>query len=352
MILAAAMPLLRLILAFTLASMCLLALLCVWNTHREVLILRERLDEALLEQQRRLEQTVEIFDSPAAAAPWSDHDRIHALNDLIAVSPFGYRNGSFECCPTHDKRLKVQTRHMKYKLCYERQGGSGMVRSETPPNVLEACASKKHEIDSRALTRERALSVYVNGKVVSVDDIAYGTEILFQQRHMHSMVTFLGVGMQQDPNDAIAIADLLWRVRPRLLIELGTSGGGSALFYARVMRGYDPEARVLTMDPAIDTVPLQNWNHVEMRSFCSHCQPASATRMWKAAVTFVHALPSSSKALQSAAKLADAATAAGRAVLVMEDSNHLYDSVSGNPTEPHTQCTEHRPQRIQCTVHH
>ena len=132
--------------------------------------------------------------------------------------------------------------------------------------------------------RERSLSVYVNGKTISVDDVTYATEILFQQRHMHSMVTVLGVGMQQDPNDAIASADLLWRVRPRLLIELGTSGGGSALFYARVMRGYDPEARVLTMDPAIDTVPLQNWNHVEMRNFCSHCQPASATRTWKASV--------------------------------------------------------------------
>ena len=62
---------------------------------------------------------------------------------------------------------------------------------------------------------------------------------------MYSTTTFLGVALQQDPLDAFAIADLLWRLRPRLLIELGTSGGGGALFYARVMSAYDADAQVL-----------------------------------------------------------------------------------------------------------
>jgi cephalosporin hydroxylase len=69
-------------------------------------------------------------------------------------------------------------------------------------------------------------------------------EKLFEMREMHSTVTFMGIAMQQDPSDALAIADLLWRVKPRLLIELGSSSGGGSLFYARVMRGYDPQARV------------------------------------------------------------------------------------------------------------
>jgi len=41
--------------------------------------------------------------------------------------------------------------------------------------------------------------------------------------------------MQQTPNDAFVIADMLWRIRPDLVIELGTSGGGSAHFFAHVM---------------------------------------------------------------------------------------------------------------------
>ena len=35
-----------------------------------------------------------------------------------------------------------------------------------------------------------------------------------------------------------------------LVVELGTSGGGSAAFYSHVMSQYDPAARLLTMDPA------------------------------------------------------------------------------------------------------
>jgi cephalosporin hydroxylase len=48
----------------------------------------------------------------------------------------------------------------------------------------------------------------------------------------------------------LAIADLLWRMRPDLVIELGTSGGGSAAFYGHVMKEYNPKARLLTIDPA------------------------------------------------------------------------------------------------------
>ena len=33
-------------------------------------------------------------------------------------------------------------------------------------------------------------------------------------------MTWLGVPLQQDPSDAFAIADLLWRLRPDLVIEV------------------------------------------------------------------------------------------------------------------------------------
>lgn len=99
---------------------------------------------------------------------------------------------------------------------------------------------------------------------------------------MFSTTSFLGVALQQNPLDAFAIADLLWRVRPRLLIELGTSGGGSALFYAQVMSGYDPQAHVLTMDPTprgMAGVPLRNWNHASIKDFCPNWQvPARESR--------------------------------------------------------------------------
>jgi hypothetical protein len=37
---------------------------------------------------------------------------------------------------------------------------------------------------------------------------------------------------------------MLWRLKPDLVIELGTSGGGSAVFFAHVMQQYNKHAKV------------------------------------------------------------------------------------------------------------
>jgi cephalosporin hydroxylase len=78
---------------------------------------------------------------------------------------------------------------------------------------------------------------------------------VFEGANLESAPTWLGVSLQQDPSDAFAIADLLWRLRPDLVIELGTSGGGSAAFYGHVMKEYNPNARLLTIDPASVCTP-------------------------------------------------------------------------------------------------
>lgn len=265
------------LLSLTVGLVSLTALTVTMVLRAENTELRASLDAALAENGRMLQQS--------APLPWSDADRTRALQELNGVANLG----------SH-----AATTGMHHGLCVEKHGDADTPKVRGSVAAMRECASKKHMMDSTAITREGNVSVRVNGKVISVDDISYGMEALFQQRHMHSQVTFFGVGMQQDPNDAIAIADLLWRVRPRLLIELGTSGGGSALFYARAMREYDPLARVLTMDPSSDTTPLKNWNHDEMAKFCSHCVAASSTRLWKDTVTFIRELPTSEAALAKA----------------------------------------------------
>lgn len=140
--------------------------------------------------------------------------------------------------------------------------------------------------------------------------------------------------MQQTPFDAFTIADLLWRVRPRLLIELGTSGGGGALFYARVMRGYDPEARVLTYDPALagtlNSRPLRNWNQPLMNKFCPHCVLPSDTSLWEDAVTFIRGTPTDPEPLSFGQELVANISGQGYPVLITEDSNHMEDTVIQN----------------------
>lgn len=59
---------------------------------------------------------------------------------------------------------------------------------------------------------------------------------------------WFGVHTQMSVTDSATIHQLLWRVQPDLLIEIGTMCGGSAIFYARTMQSYNPRARVLTYD--------------------------------------------------------------------------------------------------------
>jgi hypothetical protein len=90
-------------------------------------------------------------------------------------------------------------------------------------------------VDQVSVSSMRQRPMIVNGKVVTFDDIVAGYEKICQGMHLHSASSMRGVSLQQDPSDAFVLADMLWRVRPDLLIELGSSGGGAAVYFANIM---------------------------------------------------------------------------------------------------------------------
>lgn len=61
-------------------------------------------------------------------------------------------------------------------------------------------------------------------------------------------VTFLGIPCQKSVLDLWNYQELLFERQPSLVVELGTYRGGSALFFAQVLRGFYQRARVLTVD--------------------------------------------------------------------------------------------------------
>ena len=201
------------------------------------------------------------------------------------------------------------------------------------------CLNKtgRHRIAStnNIKVREGQRSVRANGKTLSYNDVAMSYERMFDHRGMHSTTTFMNVAMQQDPSDAFAIGDLLWRVRPRLLIELGTSGGGSALFFARLMLGYDPEARIITIDPfsgpvGLDGAVLENWNRQQIALFCPQCKSAADQSVWKHAVTFIRSNPTNASTVAYVRDRVLQIAKQGFPIMVIEDSNHVLVNVRGN----------------------
>merc|ERR1719375_1273440 len=102
------------------------------------------------------------------------------------------------------------------------------------------------------------LSVEVSpGRRLTLDEVVYGYDLVFEAMHLFSYVSWDRVAMQQDPQDAFAIADLLQRVQPDCFVELGTNSGGGAIFYAERMRSYQPKPLVITIDVH---APTQNWD--------------------------------------------------------------------------------------------
>jgi len=171
-----------------------------------------------------------------------------------------------------------------------------------------------------------------SGPALPVEDLVRGYEELFQATKLHSVTRWLGVPLQQDPSDAFAIADLLWRLQPDLVIELGTSGGGSAAFYGHVMNEYNPSSKLLTMDPSdgrLTGTPLVEWNWAEVLVGCGgDCVPSVETRVWRETdiIRYARVRPASAEGVAIARAFASRA----KKVLVIEDSNHQEAVVAEN----------------------
>jgi len=60
--------------------------------------------------------------------------------------------------------------------------------------------------------------------------------------------SFLGLQIMQNPADMWVIQEIISEVQPDVIIETGTAGGGSALFYATVLKQVNPRAHVVTID--------------------------------------------------------------------------------------------------------
>lgn len=60
--------------------------------------------------------------------------------------------------------------------------------------------------------------------------------------------TWLGRPVIQFPQDLIAMQEIIWRVKPELIIETGIAHGGSLVFYASMLQLVCADGRVLGID--------------------------------------------------------------------------------------------------------
>ena len=126
--------------------------------------------------------------------------------------------------------------------------------------------------------------------------------------------SWLGVGFEQDPYDAMAIQSIITRIRPGLIIETGTFNGGSALFYASILRLVNPSGKVHTVDP---------WSRRHKHSRQSWSE--TAVEIFDSMVTY-HPQSSLDRGVSRA--ISAAANASTGPVMVILDSSHRGNFVS------------------------
>jgi cephalosporin hydroxylase len=164
-------------------------------------------------------------------------------------------------------------------------------------------------------------TVEVNGKTLTFDDIIYGYDLMFEDLALFSHTSWFGVATQQDPSDAFQLSSLMWREQPDLLIEIGTNTGGGAIFYASVMREYNPNSLVLTIDPKD---PGEDWASAVGQGCGGRCRDVRCTPIWHSKnVQFIHGFSSAPEVLSQV----EVIVRRFKKVMVMHDGSHFYQHV-------------------------
>lgn len=81
---------------------------------------------------------------------------------------------------------------------------------------------------------------------------ARSTARAFFDTVVHTRYTYffswMGIPIIQLPQDLIAMQEIIWQVKPDLIIETGIAHGGSLIFYASLLKMMDIEGEVLGID--------------------------------------------------------------------------------------------------------
>jgi cephalosporin hydroxylase len=82
-------------------------------------------------------------------------------------------------------------------------------------------------------------------------------QLWYYRKRVWDTTTWVGVKTLKSPSDMWNYQEILYSLQPSLVIEFGTRFGGSALFFAAVMRQIGNRFKLLSVDIDADTVSEQ-----------------------------------------------------------------------------------------------
>ena len=160
-------------------------------------------------------------------------------------------------------------------------------------------------------------------KMVTMDEVCFAYDVWFEENQVFQYMSWMGVYVQQDPADAFAIQQMLWKVKPDLVIEVGTNTGGGAIFYATIMKAYNPHAKIVTLDVVPEP---RNWN-VKNAHRCENCTLIQGHPWWNdGMITYIQGRVTERETRDKV----DAFVRKAKTVLVIEDASHRYPDTLRN----------------------
>ncbi len=162
------------------------------------------------------------------------------------------------------------------------------------------------DTDAKSLTVDgKALDLYGREAYDLVADLWMKTS--WNQKYSYTF-TWMGRPIIQHPEDMIRTAEVIYRLRPDVIIETGIAHGGSLIYYASLFKAMGHDGRVVGVD-------------IEIRP---HNRAALEAHELKPMITLIEGDSAAKEIVDKAAE----AIRPGDTVLVILDSNHTKGHVA------------------------
>lgn len=117
----------------------------------------------------------------------------------------------------------------------------GCNESETPAATAKADSTILYATEVAAFEKAMGKDHGLTPEAIHEKMQALKIDPVFQNR-------FLGISTLQTPSDAWIVMEIMFEVKPDLIIEAGTYHGGSAALWAVILEHINPDGRVVTID--------------------------------------------------------------------------------------------------------
>lgn len=156
--------------------------------------------------------------------------------------------------------------------------------------------------------QERAEYIRRLGERDELRDISYSWIADVSRLKYSYNFSWMGLPIIQFPQDMVAMQELIWRIKPNLIIETGVARGGSLAYYASLLELIGNDGLVLGID-----IEIRDHNRAEIEK-----HPMSKR---------IKLIEGSSIADKTVAQVA-AETKGQEVVMVVLDSNHTHEHVA------------------------